>query len=386
MKKSVIYLDSNATTAVAPEVLEAMLPFLKDQYANPSSPHAFGGAILRTLDQARERAAALLAVHPSEILFTSGGTETNHLAIHGVLSALPAEKRHVIISSVEHSAILRPCEMLEKQGCVVTRLSVDTDGRLDPEALKLAIQPQTALISIMAANNETGVIFPIKELAEIACARGVVFHTDAVQAIGKIPINLKEIPIGLLSLSGHKLHAPKGIGVLYIRKGTPWKPVILGGHQERDRRAGTENVAGIVGLGKACQLAMHHSEEQAESIRQLRDYLEGELKRQIPDIVIHGNGAQRLDNTSLISFPHIDSETLILALSNRGICVSSGSACVSGLMLPSHVLKAMAIPESLARGTIRFSLSRYTTADEIDQTIEAVTELVEQIRYIAEAS
>lgn len=381
-----IYLDNNATTAVAPEVLEAMLPFLKDQYANPSSPHAFGGAILRALDQARERAAALLAVHPSEILFTSGGTEANHLAIHGVLSALPAEKRHVIVSSVEHSAILRPCEMLEKQGCVVTRLSVDTDGRLDPEALKLAIQPQTGLISIMAANNETGVIFPIKELAEIACARGVVFHTDAVQAVGKIPLNLKEIPMGLLSLSGHKLHAPKGIGILYIRKGTPWKPVILGGHQERDRRGGTENVPGIVGMGKACEGLGSQRQGEAERIQQLRDKLERELENRISKMMIHGKRGERLPNTSLISFQNADSETLILALSGRGICVSSGSACVSGLMLPSHVLKAMAVPESLARGTIRFSLSRYTTADEIDQTIEAIAELVEQIRYIATAS
>lgn len=383
MKKSVIYLDNNATTAVAAEVLEAMLPFLRDQYANPSSPHSFGGAILRALDQARERTAALLAVHPSEILFTSGGTEANHLAIHGVLSALPAEKRHVIVSSVEHSAILRPCEMLEKQGYIITRLPVDGDGQMNPEALKQAIRPETALASIMAANNETGVIFPINELAAIAQSRGVVFHTDAVQAVGKIPIDLKEIPVGLLSLSGHKLHAPKGIGVLYIKKGTPWKPVILGGHQERDRRGGTENVPGIVGVGKACEELISQKQGEIERIRQLRDKLERELENRVSKMVIHGKWGDRLPNTSLISFQNVDSETLILALSDRGVCVSSGSACVSGLMLPSHVLKAMAVPEPLARGTIRFSLSRYTTADEIDQTTEAVAGLVEQIRYIS---
>ena len=381
-----IYLDNNATTVVAPEVLEAMLPFLRDQYANPSSPHSFGGSVLRALDQARERVAALLAVHPSEIIFTSGGTESNHLAIHGVLEALPTEKRHLIVSSVEHSAILRPCEVLEKQGHDVTRLPVDADGQLDPEALKQAIRPQTALISIMAANNETGVIFPIKELAEIAHARGVVFHTDAVQAVGKIPLNLKEIPIGLFSFSGHKLHAPKGIGVLYIRKGTPWKPLILGGHQERDRRGGTENVPGIAAVGKACEGLISQKQEETERIRQLRDQLEGELENRISKMVIHGKRTERLPNTSLVSFQNADSETLILALSDRAVCVSSGSACVSGLMLPSHVLKAMAVPEPLARGTIRFSLSRYTTKLEIDQTVPLVSDLVEQIRFIAAAS
>lgn len=380
-----IYLDNNATTSVAPEVLQEMLPFLKEQYANPSSPHAFGGRILKALDEARERVAFFLGAQPSEIIFTSGGTEANHLALHGVLSALP-DRKHLIISSVEHSSVLRPCELLEQQGYEVTRLVVDSEGQLEVSQLRDTIRHDTALVSIMAANNETGVIFAIEELARVVREKGVVFHTDVVQAIGKIPIQLKESRIALLSISGHKLHVPKGIGVLYVRKGTPWEPIIVGGHQERDRRAGTENVVGIVGLGKACQLAMHHSEEQAKSIRHLRDYLEGELKRQIPDIVIHGNGAQRLDNTSLISFPHVDSETLILALSDRGVCVSSGSACVSGLMLPSHVLKAMAIPEPLARGTIRFSLSRYTTEEEIEQTIAVVVELVEQIRFIAAAT
>ncbi len=385
MEKSFIYLDNNATAPVAAEVLEAILPYLKEQYANPSSPHAFGGRVLRALDQAREKTAFSLGAHPSEIIFTSGGTESNHLAIHGALAALP-NKRHVIVSSVEHSAVLRPCEMLEKEGFQVTYLPVNSEGRLETGRLEEAIRPDTALISIMMANNETGIIFPIEEFAQVACRHGVLFHTDAVQAVGKIPIDLRQSSVGLLSLSGHKLHAPKGIGVLYIRKGTPWKPVILGGHQERDRRGGTENVPGIVGLGKACEGLASQKEEEIEQIRKLRDHLEMELERRVSRMVIHGKQSRRLPNTSLVSFQDVDSETLILALSDRGICVSSGSACVSGLMLPSHVLKAMAVPEPLARGTIRFSLSRYTTAEEIDQTVDAVAELVEQIRYIAEAS
>ena len=385
MEKRIIYLDNNATTVVAPEVLEVMLPFLREQYANPSSPHLFGGRVRCALDEARERIAIFLGVHPSEIIFTSGGTESNHLAIHGVLAARP-EKNHLIISSVEHSSILRPCQLLEKQGYFVSYLPVDSQGAVDPELLKSAIQPQTALISVMAANNETGVLFPIKELARVAYENGIPFHTDAVQAVGKIPFSLKQSPIALLSLSGHKLHAVKGVGVLYIRKGTPWKPVIVGGHQERDRRGGTENVPAIIGLGKACELAGIICEESAKQIKKLKERLEGELSNRIPDMRIHGKDLWRLENTSLISFLNVDSETLILALSDRGICVSSGSACVSGLMLPSHVLKAMAVEEVFARGTIRFSLSRYTTESEIEETVDAVTELVEQIRYIAEAS
>lgn len=385
MEKPLFYLDNNATTPVAAEVLEEMLPYLREQYANPSSPHAFGGRILRALDQAREKVALFLGAHPSEILFTSGGTEANHLAIHGTLGALSG-KRHLVISSVEHSAVLRPCETLEKEGFEITRLAVNSQGELDARQLEEAIRPDTALVSIMTANNETGVIFPIEELARISHRRGVVFHTDAVQSVGKIPLNLSQNSIGLLSLSGHKLHAPKGIGVLFVRKGTPWKPVILGGHQERDRRGGTENVPGIVAMGKACEELMSHRQQEVERVRQLRDQLERELENRVSKIVIHGKQLDRLPNTSLISFEGVDSETLILALSDRGICVSSGSACVSGLMLPSHVLKAMSVPELLARGTIRFSLSRYTTVEEIEQSVEAVAELVAQIRYIAEAS
>ena len=385
MFKSLIYLDNNATTAIAPEVLESMIPFLREQYANPSSPHLFGGGVLKALDQARERAALLLGADPSEIIFTSGGTESNHLAIHGVLKALP-NKKQIVVSAVEHSSILRPCEFLVKEGFQLIRLPVSSQGTLNPEDLRKVIGPQTALVSIMTANNETGVVFPIEELAQIADEKGVPFHTDAVQAVGKESICLRQSRVNLLSLSGHKLHASKGIGALYIRKGTPWKPVIIGGHQERDRRGGTENVPGIVGLGKTCELATIEDKDSLEKIQKLRDYLEEQLAEQVSDLWIHGKNHRRLGNTSLMSFQNVDSETLILALSDRGICVSSGSACVSGMMLPSHVLKAMEIPENYARGTIRFSLSRYTTQEEIERTISAVTELVEQIRFIAKAS
>lgn len=376
-----IYLDNNATTKVLPEVLEAMLPFYKELWGNPSSLHPFGAGLAKHIDEARTHAAGLLgAQRESEIVFTGGGTESNNLALRGVLQANPT-KRHCITTQVEHPSILMPCQQLEKEGLEVTYLPVQQNGLLDLKELENAIRENTALVSIMWANNETGVIFPIEEIAKICLSKNVLLHTDATQTAGKIPIDLRKVPIHLLSLSGHKFHAPKGIGALYVRLGTKLAPQILGGHQERSRRAGTENVASIVGLGEAARLAKKRLEEKTlEKTRTLRDRFEEEISKNCGCVQKNGKGAKRLPNTASLSFEGLEGETICLLLGEEDICVSTGSACTAGSLEPSHVLKAMGLNSKQARGTVRFSLSFETTEEEIDQTIEVLKKIVLRLR------
>lgn len=377
-----VYFDNNATTKVAEEVLEEIKPLFCDLYGNPSSMHTFGGQIGRKIGRAREQVAALLGCDPSEIVFTGCGTESDNTAIMGALAAVP-NKRKIITTRVEHPAVLTVCRELENRGYTVVELGVNGQGRLDLAELEEHIDDDTALVTIMYANNETGMIFPIERIAELAGSKGAVFHTDAVQAVGKIPLNLAESGIDLLSLSGHKLHAPKGIGILYIRKGTRLSPFMLGGHQEAGRRAGTENVPGIVGLGKACELAAANLEEENSKVKALRDKLESELLEKCPDCRLNGDTADRLPNTSNISFEYIEGEAILLMLDKYGICASSGSACTSGSLEPSHVLRAMGVPFTAAHGSIRFSLSRYNTEEEVDYTIEKMPPIVNQLRELS---
>jgi len=378
-----IYLDNNATTRVAPEVFEEMRPYLDELYGNPSSMHSFGGGIARKIAEARMRVADLLgAESASEIVFTSCGTESDNAALFGILRSHPS-KRHIITTKVEHSAVLNTCRYLQREGYRVTFLSVDRSGQLDLEELREAITPDTCLVSVMYANNETGVIFPIAEIAGIVKEKGAVFHTDAVQAVGKIPLNLKEIPVDMLSLSGHKLHAPKGIGVLYLRKGTKFTPFLIGGHQEKGRRGGTENVASIIGLGKACELASLHIDEEQTRVRAMRDQLETGILEKVQNTQVNGDRIHRLPNTTNISFEFIEGEAILLLLSDRGIAASSGSACTSGSLEPSHVLRAMQIPFTHTHGSIRFSLSRYTTQEEIDTVISEVLPIIDRLRAIS---
>jgi len=377
-----VYLDNNATTQVAPEVLEEMLPFLKGRYGNPSSMHTFGGKVARDVARARERTAALLGADPSEIVFTGCGTESDSAAILGTLESYP-DKTHVVTSRVEHPAVQSLCRHLATRGVRVTELPVDNQGTLDLAELEAALTPDTAILSIMFANNETGVIFPVEEIARIAKRRGVPFHTDAVQAVGKVPINLAESEIDMLSLSGHKLHAPKGVGALYIRKGTRFAPFMIGGHQEDGRRAGTENVASIVALGKACELAGAHLEEERTRVRAMRDRLERALLAKAPDARLNGHPDRRLPNTSNISFEYVEGEAILLMMDRAGIAASSGSACTSGSLEPSHVLRAMGVPFTAAHGLVRFSLSRFNTEDEIDYVIEQIPPIIQRLREIS---
>ncbi|HEW79173.1 MAG TPA: cysteine desulfurase NifS [Phycisphaerales bacterium] len=377
-----IYFDNNATTKVAGEVFEEMKPLFCELYGNPSSMHTFGGQISRKIRQAREQVAGLLGCEPSEIIFTSCGTESDNAAIKGTLAAVP-NKRKIITTRVEHPAVLTVCRELGNYGYTVIELGVDKRGRLDLAELEEAIDDNTALVTIMYANNETGVVFPIDKVAELAAGRGVVFHTDAVQAIGKIPLNLAKSSIDLLSLSGHKLHAPKGVGVLYVRKGTRISPFMLGGHQEAGRRAGTENVPGIVGLGKACELAAENLEKENSKVKYLRDKLEGAMLEKCPDSRLNGDKDNRLPNTSNISFEYIEGEAILLMLDKYGICASSGSACTSGSLEPSHVLRAMGVPFTAAHGSIRFSLSRYSTEAEVDYTVEKMPGIVNRLRELS---
>lgn len=377
-----IYLDNNATTNVAEEAIEEMLPYLQQYYGNPSSMHTFGGQVGHKIREARERVAALLGCEPSEIIFTSCGTESDNAAISGTLSAGP-NRRKVITTRVEHPAVLTPCRELENHGFTIVEIPVDNKGRLDVDELRDSIDDDTALVTIMYANNETGVLFPIEEIAAIVKEKGVVFHTDAVQAVGKIPLNLKKSQIDLLSISGHKLHAPKGVGVLYVRKGTRLSPFMVGGHQEGGRRAGTENVAGIVALGKACELAGKNLEEENTRVKELRDRLEAGILESCPDCRLNSDVENRLPNTSNISFEFIEGEAILLMLDRFGICASSGSACTSGSLEPSHVLRAMGVPFTAAHGSIRFSLSRYNTEEEIDFVIEKMPEIVNRLRDLS---
>ena len=377
-----IYLDNNATTRVAPEVLEEMLPYFSELYGNPSSMHTFGGQVGLKVREAREHVARLLGCDPSEIIFTSCGTESDSSAIQGTLAALP-HRRKVITTRVEHPAVLAVCRELESHGYTVVELGVDKLGRLDLDELDDQLDDDTALVSIMYANNETGVIFPIERIAEMVTSRGITFHTDAVQIVGKMPLNLAKSRINLLSLSGHKLHAPKGVGVLYVRKGTRIAPFMLGGHQESGRRAGTENVPGIVALGKACELALEHMDDENTRVRNLRDRLERAILDACPDSRVNGDAESRLPNTTNISFEYIEGEAILLLLDRYGICASSGSACTSGSLEPSHVLRAMGVPFTAAHGSIRFSLSRYNTQEEVDFTIEKMPQIINRLRELS---
>jgi cysteine desulfurase len=377
-----VYFDNNATTKVAEEVLEEIRPLFCELYGNPSSMHTFGGQIGRRIRKAREQVAGLLGCEPSEIVFTGCGTESDNTAIKGTLAAVP-NKRTVITTRVEHPAVLAVCRELENHGYTVVELSVDKKGRLDMAELTEQLDDDTALVTIMYANNETGVVFPVEDIAELVTSKGAVFHTDAVQAVGKIPLNLSKSNIDLLSLSGHKLHAPKGVGVLYVRKGTRLSPFMLGGHQEAGRRAGTENVPGIIGLGKACELAADNLEAENIKVKALRDKLEKALLEKCPDCRLNGDPDNRLPNTSNISFEYIEGEAILLMLDKYGICASSGSACTSGSLEPSHVLRAMGVPFTAAHGSIRFSLSRYNTEEEVDYTIEKLPPIVNQLRKLS---
>ena len=377
-----IYLDNNATTAVAPEVLAAMLPYLGELYGKPSSMHSFGGQVGEAVDTARERIAALLGAGPDEIIFTSCGSESDNTAIWSALQTQP-EKRHLITTRVEHPAVLNVVQYWERQGYHVTLLGVDGKGRLDLDEYAAALSDDTALVSIMFANNEVGDIYPIQAMAEMAKERGILFHTDAVQAVGKTPIDLRHLPVDMLSLSGHKIHAPKGIGVLYVRKGVRFRPFLRGGHQERGRRAGTENVPYIVGLGMAAQLSSDHMQEERVNVARLRDKLENGLLERIPDCMVNGDVENRLPNTSNIAFKNVEGEAILLMLDRLGICASSGSACTSGSLEPSHVLRAMGVPFNYAHGSVRLSLSRYTTEEDVDYVIENFPGVIETLRAIS---
>jgi cysteine desulfurase len=377
-----VYVDNNATTKVAPEVLEEMMPYFSELYGNPSSMHFFGGQVQKKVNEAREKVADLLGADPSEIVFTSCGTESDNAAILGTLDSYP-EKRRFVTTRVEHPAVGNVSTYLGRKGYRVTELSVDREGRLDLDELRESITDDTALVSIMYANNETGVIFPIEESGEIVRARGIPYHTDAVQTVGKIPLNMKRSTVDMLSISGHKLHAPKGIGVLYIRKGTKFSPFLIGGHQEKGRRGGTENVPYIIGLGKACELARKNLDEENTRVKALRDYLEAKILERVPNTLVNGDRKNRLPNTLSVSFEYVEGESILLLLSDLGICASSGSACTSGSLEPSHVLRAMGVPFTAAHGSVRFSLSVYNTKEEMDYIIEHLPPIIQRLRDIS---
>jgi cysteine desulfurase len=377
---AVIYLDNNATTPVDPSVLEAMLPYFTQYYGNPSSMHTFGGQVGKALKNARNQVASLLGAEDSEIIFTSCGTEGNNTAIRAALAAQP-DRKHLITTQVEHACVLNLFKQLEKQGYTVTYLSVNSKGQLDMMELEAAMTGNTALVSTMYANNETGTVFPVEQVGAVAKEYGAIFHVDAVQVAGKLPLNMRNSTIDLMTISGHKLHAPKGVGALYSRRGFRFRPLLIGGHQERGRRAGTENVTGIIGLGKAAELAqLHLADIKAE--QKLRDRLEKGLL-QISDTEINGDRKNRLPNTTNIGFKYIEGEAILLSLDRFGICASSGSACTSGSLEPSHVLRAMGLPYTTLHGSIRFSLSRYTTEAEVDRVLEVMPEIVERLRAMS---
>lgn len=378
-----IYLDNNATTQVDPAVFEAIKPYFSELYGNPSSMHRFGGQVGVEIKKARASVAKILNCLPEEIIFTSCGSESDNTAIRSALTAQP-QKRHILTTAVEHPAILSFCKFLEKKdGYEVTYLGTDEHGRLDMDEYKAAIRPDTAIISIMWANNETGNIYPIEEMARIAKEKDVLFHTDAVQAVGKIPIDLKSIPVDMLSLSGHKLHAPKGVGALFVRKRSPFRPFLIGGHQEGSRRAGTENTTGIIALGKACELAHENMDAENTTVRALRNKLENGLLAAVPNSILNGDKDNRLPNTSNISFGYVEGEAILLMIDQVGIAASSGSACTSGSLEPSHVLRAMDVPFTFAHGSIRFSLSRFNTEEEIDFVIKTLPPIIENLRKLS---
>ena len=378
-KQSVYYLDNNATTRVAPEVVEAMLPYLTEQWGNPSSAYTFGKKAGHAVAEAREKVAALINANPREIIFTSCGTESNNAAINSALTSQPG-KRHIITTVVEHSANIQFGQTLEKRGCEVTWIPVDRAGQLDVHEIHEAIREDTAIVSVMLANNETGVIYPVEEIAAICRAKGVFFHTDAVQTPGKLKLDVKAMEVDFLSLSAHKLHAPKGIGVLYVRKGVSFQPYVMGGGQEQGRRGGTENVANMVAFGKAAEIAVASLEENLDRIRALRDRMEEGIISSIEGVTRNGAKEPRLANTSNLSFTNCEAEAILLLLDREGICASSGSACTTGSMAPSHVLTAMGLTPELAMGAVRLSLSKYSTDEEVDHLLATMPEIVSKLR------
>lgn len=381
----IVYMDNNATTMVAPEVVDAMLPYLSNLYGNPSSMHNFGGSVGKDVLEAREKIANLIGATSEEMIFTSCGTESDSTAILSALRTFP-EKRHIITTRVEHPAVKSLCENLETltgHKYKVTRLKVNAEGMIDLGEYEAALSEDTAIISIMWANNETGNIYPVEKMATMAKQRGILFHTDAVQAVGKIPIDLKTLDIDFLSLSGHKLHGPKGVGVLYIKRGTHFVPFLTGGHQEHGRRGGTENVASIIGLGRACELAAEKMDEENSRVKRLRDKLEEGLLSAVPESRLNGHKTDRLPNTSNISFEYVEGESILLHMNEHKICASSGSACTSGSLEPSHVLRAMGVPFTAAHGSIRFSLSTYNSEEEIDYIIEKMPPIIELLRKMS---
>lgn len=379
-----VYLDNNATTRMREEVLEAMLPFHKESYGNPSSVHEFGRAARKAIDEAREKVASLLgAASAEEIIFTSGGTEADNFALKGVADALRSKGNHIITSSIEHQAVLNTCKFLEKEGYKVTYLKVDEYGIADLNELKEAITDKTILITIMYANNEIGTIEPIKEIGKIAKEKGIYFHTDAVQAVGKIPFEAKDLDVDLLSMSGHKIYGPKGIGALYIRKKTKITPLLHGGHHEMNRRAGTENVAGIVGLGEAARLAKKEALEEAKKLTFLRDYLYNGIVSRIEDIRLNGHPEKRLPNTLNVGFKFLEGESIILNLDMEGVGVSTGSACTSGSLEPSHVLSAMGVDPAEIQGSVRFSLGRDNTKEDMDYVLSVLPPIIKRLRAMS---
>lgn len=379
----VIYVDNNATTMVAPEVLDAMLPYFSTYYGNPSSMHSFGGDVAGAINAARNSVAELIGAQPEEIVFTSCGTESDGTAIRAAIESYP-HKKHIVTSRVEHPAVKNLYETLSKKGYRATFVPVDRHGRLDIDYLYDSLSDETAIVSLMWGNNETGVIFPVEEISREVKSRGILFHTDAVQAVGKIPIKVGETGVDMLSLSGHKFHSPKGIGALYIRKGTKFSPFMIGGHQERGRRGGTENTASIIGLGKAAELAAAHLAQNGyERISRMRDRLEQTLLDKIPNAMVNGDPANRLPNTTSVAFEYVEGEAILLMMNEHGICASSGSACTSGSLEPSHVLRAMGVPFTAAHGSIRFSLSRYNTEEEIDVILEKLPPVIARLRELS---
>ncbi|MFZ0613933.1 MAG: cysteine desulfurase NifS [Desulfobacterales bacterium] len=377
-----VYVDNNATTRIAPEVLDAMMPFLTERYGNPSSMHSFGGTVGLDIKNARAKVAALIGAAPDEIVFTSCGSESDSTAFWAALHSNP-DKKHIVTTRVEHPAVKNLAETLTKRGYRVTFVPVDGEGRLDLDHLNRHLTDDTALVSVMWANNETGVIFPIREIGELVRDKGIIFHTDAVQVAGKIPVDVKADNVDMLSMSGHKIHAPKGVGVLYVRKGTKFSPFLIGGHQEHGRRGGTENVASIIGLGKACEMARSHLEKDMVRVGKLRDRLEAGLLEVIPNAIVNGDRENRLPNTTSIAFEYVEGESILLMLNEHGICASSGSACTSGSLEPSHVLRAMGVPFTAAHGSIRFSLSTYNSEEDIDFIIEKMPPIIERLRSMS---
>lgn len=377
----IIYLDNNSSTRVDPEVLEEMMPFLTSRYGNPSGSHRFGTRVKEATNLAHERVAAMLGCEPNEVVFTSCGTESDNAAIHSALQMSP-DRRHIVTTSVEHNAVLNYCEAVVRRGSQVTVVPVDEQGHLDAEEVEASIRPETAVVSVMWANNETGVIYSIEKIAAICRAKGVFFHTDAVQAVGKMPINLARLPIHFLSLSGHKLHAPKGVGALYLNKRARFQPLIVGGPQEGGRRAGTDNVASIVGLGKAAELAVKTLEEENSRVRALRDRFEKTLLAELEDVQVNGDPRARLPNTSNLAFTGVDAQAVLLKLDQEGICCSLGSSCTTGAIQPSHVLRAMHFSNERARSSLRFSFGRFNTEAELDKVLDVLPRIVRKLRQL----